>query len=199
MRAHLFVSLWLSACAAEDVVIASLPSLDAGDDAGADSGVDAGPFAGCKGQWDCAPGEYCEKSACGDERGTCSARPLECASGLSPVCGCDGLTYFHDCLRKQSGVSASHAGACEGDAVRCGGRMDARCPRATSCAKLLRDRAACQADLVGTCWVLPECDGSREDGERFAPCAGDRVEECVDTCAAIHSNKPHFRALRCER
>ncbi|MFO0683034.1 MAG: Kazal-type serine protease inhibitor domain-containing protein [Sandaracinus sp.] len=84
---------------------------------------DAGPaphFCGGLLDTPCDPSEFCDYpdgAACGatDASGVCRPRPTDCPEpGGVPVCGCDGTTYFGECVAQFSGVDVLHFGACEG-------------------------------------------------------------------------------------
>jgi hypothetical protein len=61
---------------------------------------------------------FCDfPSGCGGREaiGVCTERPVDCtgANDKQSECGCDGVTYVNDCLRRQAGVSLAHTSACE--------------------------------------------------------------------------------------
>jgi hypothetical protein len=66
----------------------------------------------------CGGDEVCEgpKGSCTspDDEGWCLTMPEECPDFSSPVCGCDGVTYGNECLRKQARTWLDHEGECEG-------------------------------------------------------------------------------------
>ena len=65
---------------------------------------------GCSSDSPCASGLYCSMPTCNSASGTCAAPPNCAYDGEDPHCGCDGITYFNDCLRQANGISASSPG-----------------------------------------------------------------------------------------
>lgn len=186
---------WLSAaCQPEDILLATVS--DAGLDGGAqDAGSQSDAADGsCRNSGDCDPSSLCEKSSCDAALGQCARRPVVCGPDPSPVCGCDGLTYFNDCLRRSVGAGAATRDECGQNAILCGGPQAVGCPPFASCGKLGNVGASCSD--FGLCWVLPNrcSDGLRDE---FAPCFDGPNEPCVSACAAIESEEPHVRSMRC--
>ena len=66
----------------------------------------------CFDNGDCSSDKYCEFDPCEIDTGKCVKKPEECIQVNQPVCGCDGRTYFNDCIRQISGVSKDHDGKC---------------------------------------------------------------------------------------
>lgn len=69
---------------------------------------------GCATTDDCAPGFFCDAAMCGGA-GTCAPHParIDCfIMGPMEVCGCDGRTYFNECLAHYEGIRVEHGGAC---------------------------------------------------------------------------------------
>lgn len=64
----------------------------------------------------CLGGRFCElpSGVCGTalDEGICVDVPVLCRDAYAPVCGCDGLTYGNDCLRRGAQVRKSQEGAC---------------------------------------------------------------------------------------
>lgn len=65
----------------------------------------------------CGASEFClfGVGACNAESGdggTCTPLNAVCTSSLSPVCGCDGVTYSSRCEAHARGTSILHTGAC---------------------------------------------------------------------------------------
>lgn len=82
----------LAACSSDNIVLAE--------------------FFECTQSVECPMGWRCEKKACGDATGVCKQLPAACSEQESLVCGCDGVTYFNDCVRSVCGSSSSMPGAC---------------------------------------------------------------------------------------
>jgi len=176
----------VGSCSSTDVILATLP---AGDDAG----TGHGPLR-CSGN-DCPAGSYCEKSSCDALSGTCQFYPVDCGDAGPPECGCDGITYFDDCLRRENGIASFVPGPCwQGNAMPCGGPDGGSCPPGAVCS-LLQGRE-CSPDAEGSCWVIPlQCPASEPGSDRWDSCAPG--QECVDTCTALKTGGPHRRAMMC--
>ena len=156
----------LAGCEVETIVAGT--AADAGSDAPEEGDRDAGASdPSCRSNEDCR-GQYCDKPGCGDVLGTCRDLPREeCDARPDPVCGCDRVTYFNDCLRRRNGTALAHAEPCQEDAWRCGERRGA-CPFAAVCAYVpfqnfgpmyMFGQCGNVEQTEGTCWVLPEqCD-----------------------------------------
>src|SRR5580658_6485981 len=178
--AGLLLALSALSCGEQDVVVASLSeTIDSGSrrdasiperdsaseaaltdrvDGGADApSLDDGGGHWCSNDQDC-PAAFCAKSSCGASHGRCQAPPFNCDDGFDPVCGCDGVTYWNDCLRQQHGVSVRTMGQCSTYFVVCdGGADNPSCPAPASCGKLDTGfSGACDPESPGVCWVLPE-------------------------------------------
>lgn len=174
----------LAGCSGEDVVVADVAP-DAAPDAAA---IDVRPEGGeppCHSNFECAANELCNKHDCSDRPGQCELRPLMCDPTPAAVCGCDGVTYWNDCIRRQSGAASSHMGECT-SAPPCD--ESAPCPDGTHCARLLPMGASClPPPPPGTCWALPPACPGPAPGERWSPCGP--IPGCVTTCDAIRAEK----------
>jgi hypothetical protein len=180
----------LPACSGPEVVLATIP---AGNEAGANTYIRCGDTA------DCPTGLYCDKPACNAEAGTCEFFPGECDDAPSTaVCGCDGVTYFSDCLRKGAGIAASTPGECSLPAAStCGGSSNTACPTGLYCAQLLgMGSNACGVNVRGTCWSLPStCPTPTPGPDQWIACQGGGA--CLDTCSAIQAGGVFARAQSC--
>ena len=173
MSRALALALVLSACGPVDLVVLDVP--DAGDL----------PMTGlsCARDADCMAGQFCEKDSCGATLGTCSTRPAVCDGDGPAVCGCDGVNYFNDCLRRASGVGAvREMGPC---------RNPTPCDTTTPCANGYCARVVgpmeCGRVGPGQCWVLPEM-ACRGPAPTFHTCDASRT--CLGLCDAIRLEQP---------
>jgi hypothetical protein len=173
-------------------------SAGAGGAGGADAGLDAGDGGpkSCTNSSQCKNDEFCSKPTCASSMGECKARPKNCASTESPVCGCDAVNYWNDCLRQQAGIASGTSGECVTSAG-CGGLPGFTCPEGRArCAQLHESQLECGiADGFGTCWVIPEQCPQIVIGTSHRSCtASDR---CLTKCEAIKTEQGHFTDSTC--
>jgi hypothetical protein len=173
-------------CGDETVVLATIPDVDA---------YVAAPSR-CVQTSDCPGGSFCDLGACDQPAGTCEPFPVQCDDDARPVCGCDGITYFNDCLRRAAGVPGSRGGECGPFGLHCGGAAPP-CPSGAACARLLGFPLpqGCPADPVGTCWVVPAACSDAGASNRWDDCTGGA--RCVSTCDAIRSGGSYVRSRQC--
>lgn len=154
--------------------------------------LDAGPMArACESNAGCRTGEFCNISGCAVKRGTCATRPEICGGeqAPNPVCGCDGIRYFNDCLRKSAGVPLDPS--CS-NTHPCGDRGQS-CPGDADCARLSCD------GKEGQCWVVPASCGLYFGGDLFVSCdagVGGAGSVCMNACQAIQLQQPVMKT-RC--
>jgi hypothetical protein len=157
-------------------------------DGGGLPGTGGGSPAPCGADPDCMPGWRCEKAGCDAPTGTCVPWPSICPPNPAPVCGCDGVTYWNDCIRlqSQSHPQLQAADQCRANACTCEVGADCMVPYA-SCSHLLPPGEMCGHGM-GACWVLPPQCPPGADNRMWRECrppdAG-QLPACLDTCNAI--------------
>lgn len=153
----------------------------------------------CSNRFDCGPGWVCQKPSCDATVGECVQWPSLCPSDPSPVCGCDGVTYWNDCIRLNSYAQLAGPEPCRESARTCDFGPDCNVPYA-SCSHLIPSGEMCGHSL-GACWVLPPQCGPNADKKRWRECKPPDLGPpgpCVDTCTAIASERPHAELHRGE-
>jgi hypothetical protein len=191
-----------AACADEQIVLATLPP-------GEDGGLPSQPRR-CVDARECSSKEFCSRVTCGDVAGFCELAPVLCEEDARPACGCDGVTYWNDCLRRTAGITAAMPGECGYNARMCrhgGGKGGPPgepddCPPGAYCAHLLSLPGVqpppefCAPDAPGTCWALPAACPDHAGPDRWIAC-GTPQTVCAPTCDAIRSGLPYKRASAC--
>jgi hypothetical protein len=140
---------------------------------------------------------------CWSEFGRCEPPQVFCDFDPRPVCGCDGITYWNDCVRRQASIAAAAPGECRAEARPCTTASDCGVDKA-ECAFLYARPDRCDEPPSGTCWVPPDvCEPG--DETRWVECIDPPpmpgqplppgVPNCVDTCTAIKSGLAYVRPL----
>lgn len=156
------------------------------------------PPTPCTSKADCSLGWACDKSGCDLPMGKCVPWPPICLPDPSPVCGCDGVTYWNDCLRLQADVTLAGPDQCRATACTCEVGADCNVPYA-SCSHLLAPGEMCGRGQ-GNCWVLPPACDPDADRKMWRECkppdSGITTAKCVNTCDAIASEHPYAELHR---
>lgn len=162
----------------------------------------------CKTDLDCQSSWWCQKPDCFALSGQCTPIQVFCNEPPNPVCGCNGITYWNDCVRREALVAAAMPDGCRAEARPCTRAEDCGTEDA-ECAFLYPRPDRCDEPPSGTCWVLPrQCpSGNDSQGDaRWIECLDSPpmpgvplppdFPKCVDTCTAIRSGRAHVRPLR---
>ncbi|MBN1608790.1 MAG: hypothetical protein JW940_19340 [Polyangiaceae bacterium] len=165
-----------------------------------------GAAVACATDAECASGWFCHKPDCAAALGQCEPREVFCDARPNPVCGCDGTTYWNECIWRQVGTGSFLDGECGASARACNSRTDCGSTVA-ACARLYFQYPTCPAlngwtELPpGLCWVTPaRCDpGATTDRWIFCPPPGTTLPPpsqriCMDTCTALNYWFPVFLA-----
>lgn len=159
--------------------------------------MDAGPVTNCVASTDCPPTWTCAKAGCAAASGVCEPRPLLCAGDATPVCGCDHITYWNDCVRLQNSVAGSTPGECAAGATSCLTAVDCHALGAT-CSHAQASGPSCAPPGLGTCWVTPLDCSTTPQTPKWVLCQpppmGPVPSPCVDSCTAIRSGLPYVGA-----
>jgi hypothetical protein len=141
-----------------------------GGDAGGPGDI---PDVPCTNIKNCAEGQVCFREGCKVDEGVC--RDAEAAT---PVCGCDGITYYDASLAAAASVDVGARGICSGDgAVTCEGK----CEEGYTCGIVGSRGATCLGKLGGVCWSVPkECP--LDDATVYNVCG---TEKCLNLCEAV--------------
>ena len=121
----------------------------------------------------------CPSGQCGVSQtpGVCVERPQVCTPDITPVCGCDGITYSNACAAASVGVSIDHDGECIVEPQTCGGIAGLTCAAGEYC-----DLGVGQcnvSDASGTCQIVPQgCSG------QFDPVCGCDGQTYSNSCVA---------------
>lgn len=139
----------------------------------------------------CGVGFYCDAPGCG--LGTCKPAPAE-TSTKTPICGCDGVTYWNATVAQNHGVTPQSAGACQ-PSKTCGGFANIKCPAGTKCNFKQPNQQGCQiSDPTGECWGLPAQCPQIVIGPQQRECGS---QKCTEECAVIKSGVTWFSDNTC--
>jgi len=211
-----------------DASSSDAPSTDVGPQPPDAQSSDTGPQGQpCTASTSCDQFSYCKKNSCSAPRGTCQLRPTSCDSAFNPVCACNGVAYWNDCLRQNNGVESASPMTAEAGAPAPTGKcsVPAACtvpngmtcpvpgagpcgtgntsPSCVVCSHLVHDANSCvqgpQVNLTGECWVMPsQClPGAAYGPQIYAECYRPVRGRCLDICEAISHGYESYPVAVC--
>lgn len=182
-----------SGCSTQDIPIARI----------IDGGEEGGPAPPCYSDSDCEqlPGTFCSKTSCQDSaQGYCQGPPPTCVIEFSPECGCDGMTYYHRCLRLRAHKNLMHAGQCIGGCD--GGCSNGICGFVPSPPDFVTPGAPVSPcglpyqyfEMLESCWDVP--DACPPDASNpLVDCRA--TAQCVDRCNAARRGGIYLPSQQC--
>lgn len=135
----------------------------------------------------CANGLYCDAPGCGP--GTCTEKPgpAQIGDASSPVCGCDGVTYWNSDVAAYAGAATMMSGACPSSmSVFCDDTTP--CAAGQTCNRPIADASQCGTNAPGTCWAVPPECPLMESVQKTA-CTD---MTCAGLCSLIASHNPYY-------
>jgi hypothetical protein len=137
----------------------------------------------------CRIDEYCHADGCA-LTGVCIVRPEQQALDLTPVCGCDHVTYWNSTIAAAHGANVAATGECGANATTC--TRSSGCAGEGKC-NLEQPLVCSLGDVKGTCWQLPKaCIGTT--GASVRRCNN---QQCTSLCSAIVDERQFVPGTGC--
>lgn len=164
---------------------------DASDPDGGSGTSDGGSGCRLTVPSDCKADEFCRVTACATSGGTCTKKPVLTTPPptATPICGCDGITYWDENVAASIGVNKKADGRCTTGEKTCNGQ--GKCPSGSFC-NLEVSVCGVGGGQDGLCWGLPSsCPSSSAAGVVTArTCNGGGGVTCGTTyCQAVRSER----------
>ncbi len=142
----------------------------------------------------CDEALYCQAKGCGE--GTCQPILSETGQeqGLTPVCGCDGISYFNQSIAASFGMAVAHDERCtDSEGVTCH-KDNSPCPAGYFCSRRVAGVANCllSPNQDGQCWAVPKtCD---PEGPKDNACANSL---CYPICELMKGENGWYHLGTC--